>query len=95
MAGGQWQPVTPAINGEDFTVSAQLSGLDYRYSHTVELQISDSVGAISKSVTVSKGIPVFDWGENDFVFHVPVRFVATDGTEFTLDLVNGQLIAVL
>ena len=93
--GGDWEDVELAINGEDFTISAQLYGLDYRYSHNVELVVYDSVVEASKTENISKGIPVFDWGENDFAFHVPVQFVATDGTVFTLDIVDGNLSAVI
>ena len=49
-----------------------LEGLDYRTAHTVELTVSDAIMSVTKTLKISKGIPVFDWGENDFVFHVPV-----------------------
>lgn len=49
-----------------------LEGLDYRTAHTVELTVSDAIMSVTKTLKISKGIPVFDWGENDFIFHVPV-----------------------
>ena len=29
-----------------------------------------------KTLTLKKGVPVFDWGEEDFRFHVPVEMPA-------------------
>ena len=65
----------PQIN-EDHTyyVTIELSGLDYTQSHTVQIDVSDKLEEpVSKTLTLSKGIPVFDWGEGDFCFHVPVE----------------------
>lgn len=92
---GTGTPFALSVAGGDFSAEVPLSGLDYRAGHTIEVVVSDAIYPHTKTATISKGIPVFDWGENDFSFHVPVRFVATDGTEFTLDLIDGQLVAVL
>ena len=46
--------------------------LDYLQAHILETEVSDSLMTVQKSVTVRQGIPVFDWGQKDFVFHVPV-----------------------
>lgn len=91
--GGEWTEVAVQTSGGDVTGSAELSGLDYRSSHTIDVLVADRLDTVTKSLSVSRGIPVFDWGEADFVFHVPVTFTASDGTEFTLDFVDGQLTA--
>lgn len=93
LANGEWTQTAAEISDGDLTVSVDLTGLDYQQSHTLELQLSDALQTVTKSVTVSKGIPVFDWGENDFRFHVPVILTATDGTAFTIDLIDGKLTA--
>lgn len=49
-----------------------LSGLDYTRNYNLQVSVSDALETVSKQLTVHKGIPVFDWGENDFAFHVPV-----------------------
>ena len=92
--GGSWQSLPVQTADGDFSVDSQLTGLDYRTGHTLCLQVSDALQTHEKTTFVSKGIPVFDWGEEDFCFHVPVRFTATDGTVFTLDLRDGQLTAI-
>ena len=94
VAGGDWVQAAAEVSEGNITVSVALTGLDYQQSHVIDLQLSDALQTVTKTVTISKGIPVFDWGENDFAFHVPVRFTATDGTVFTLDLVNGTLTPV-
>ena len=62
--------VTP--NGNEYTASAQLTGLEYTNAYDVEIVVTDKVysGSIEPVITkydeVRKGIPIFDWGENDF-----------------------------
>jgi hypothetical protein len=91
---GQWQDVPVSCQGEDVTADFLLSGLDYRRSHRVELQLRDALSECSLELSVPRGVPVFHWGEADFTFEVPVKFKASDGTVFTLDLAGGQLIAM-
>jgi len=82
--------------GEDSTYqeTKKLSGLDYRTAHTVALTVSDAVMSVTKTLTVSKGIPVFDWGEEDFRFNVPVAVAAltVDGVslkEYIQSVISG------
>ena len=56
-----------------YKLAEPLQGLDYRTTHTVEVTVHDKLMSVTKTIKVNKGIPVFDWGENDFVFHVPVE----------------------
>ena len=56
-----------------YNATVTLTGLDYRSSHTVTVTAADKITALSGTALVGKGIPVFDWGETDFVFHVPVE----------------------
>lgn len=69
-------PVTEWVEiGEEDTYQAvlPLTGLDYTKSHGVEVKLVDSATEVTRQLTVQKGIPVFDWGEADFRFHVPVE----------------------
>lgn len=63
-------PVT--VTGEDYQGSVLISGLDYNRSYYIDVIAADKLGEEIQTVTVKPGIPVFDWGKNDFVFHVPV-----------------------
>lgn len=72
--GGSWVTVTPTVTDNSYAAQVQLSGLDYTQQHTVEAKVSDKLMTAAKTLTVKRGIPVFDWGEEDFTFHVPVVF---------------------
>jgi hypothetical protein len=65
-----------------FCETAVLEGLSYTRSYPVTVTVRDVVTQAVRQLTVQKGIPVFDWGEADFRFHVPV-----DLPELTI---NGQ-----
>lgn len=70
---GDYQTVTATKSGNSYSYSVTLSGFDYKNSYTIEVVISDALMAVSKSITLLKGTPVFDWGENDFKFNVPAK----------------------
>lgn len=71
---GDWVAAEPDVSFADgrYSGTLALTGLDYTASHTVEIMVSDALDSVTKTLTVNKGIPVFDWGESDFQFHVPV-----------------------
>ena len=76
----------PQFDGNEFTAETVLTGLDYQKSHTVSVTVADKLQTVTKSVKVGKGIPVFDWDEDDFQFHVPVGL--SDGCDI---LKNGKV----
>ena len=71
---GDFTPVTPQLEQDRYRAEVPLSGLDYTRSHTLQVRAEDRLSRVEKTLTVHKGIPVFDWGEQDFAFHVPVSF---------------------
>lgn len=62
----------PTIDETGYQAEVVLEGLDYLTSHTVSIIASDRLTTLERTVVVGKGIPVFDWGEKDFRFNVPV-----------------------
>lgn len=65
--------VTPTISDNNtYSVTVDLSGLDYTKAFDFEVFVFDKLSTVGKTVTIQKGIPVFDWGEDDFNFNVPV-----------------------
>lgn len=64
--------VTPKISNNKYSATVDLTGFDYTKSFGFEVVVSDRITTISKTLTLQKGIPVFDWGEEDFNFNVPV-----------------------
>ena len=69
---GPWQEVTPTLEGNTFTCTADISGMDYTRSHRITLEVTDALHQITAAADIQPGIPVFDWGREDFTFHVPV-----------------------
>ncbi len=55
-----------------YEITAKLSGFAYDRSYSLSLFIWDEVTEIEKTAQLLPGVPVFDWGEGDFRFHVPV-----------------------
>lgn len=72
--------VKPDIGSDHiYRMTVQLTGMDYQSSYGVRLTARDRLGTASKTLTLNKGIPVFDWGESDFQFHVPVTAHSFNG----------------
>lgn len=55
-------------------VDSSTTGFDYDKTYEFKFNVSDRLGSTaSTSVYVQRGKPVFNWGENDFEFGVPVN----------------------
>ena len=84
---GDWLTLTPVFQDHTYTATAALTGLDYDRRHTVTVEAADLLTQTQTAATVDKGIPVFHWGEEDFVFQVPVQALGgicgADGRGFT------------
>lgn len=74
LGSGSYITLTPTINKtkNEYSVSVSLSELDYTKAFTYEVVVQDALETVTKTLTIPKGIPVFDWGEDDFCFNVPV-----------------------
>ena len=73
--GGEFVPAQIAYSVTEGRYSGEfkLTGLDYRKVFNITVRVSDRLETVEKKLTLKKGIPVFDWGEEDFAFHVPVQ----------------------
>lgn len=63
---------------------------DYRNEYVLEVQASDGISnsalsSVTKTVTVYRGVPVFDWGKEDFNFNVPVSINRTTINDFVIE----------
>lgn len=76
--------MTVTTSGNTYTATLSLPGLEYTKAYSVQIMVSDAIHVydgtlaepIYKNTEISKGVPVFDWGEDDFNFNVPVNFNA-------------------
>ena len=62
---------------------AELTDMDYTRVYGITVCVSDQLMQAEKRITLKKAVPVFDWGEDDFAFHVPVQM------DSPLSLENG------
>lgn len=77
-----WTPMTHTISNGRYSATADISGSDYTDTYTIQIRSADKICngnipnflpmADAKELVV-KIVPVFDWGENDFNFNVPVK----------------------
>lgn len=96
-AWSAWQNVSFTRSGETFISGtggeyvSLGSVFDYTNAYDFQIQAVDSVssgGIVGDSYrTVSKGIPIFDWGEEDFNFNVPIH--QNGEALFPLSIANG------
>lgn len=74
---GQWeQHSLPLLEDHTYQHTLLLEQLDYATGHAIDIELSDALSTVTSTVIVQRGIPVFDWGEDYFNFHVPVHFDA-------------------
>ena len=72
MNGGDWQNVTASRDGVYYSASVNVTGLDYTQSYTFQARAIDKLATVTTNEKRVKATPIFDWGSNDFHFHVPV-----------------------
>ena len=73
---GAWQSMTFSTVGNTYYATASLTGLDYQTRYTFQCEASDRLAVVRSGEDTVKSVPVFHWGEDDFVFEVPVTFNA-------------------
>lgn len=54
-----------------------IDDLPYTANQKIRITVQDALETVTRELTVHKGTPVFDWGEQDFAFHVPVTLDST------------------
>ena len=75
-----YQDMTVTKSGNTYTASISIAGLVYTQAYSIRIRVRDAIhehqGPIADPVWretgISKGVPVFDWGEDDFRFNVPI-----------------------
>lgn len=78
--------MTVSTSGNTYTAYANLSGLDYQATYTFTIEAEDELETATSVKSGVKSKPIFHWGENDFVFEVPVKFNGADTVTFKGDL---------
>ena len=74
--GEQEQVLAPVFTSGGYEAVGTFSGLNYLQSHSVTVTVKDALTELTRTSVIGKGVPVFDWGEEDFRFNVPVSVPA-------------------
>lgn len=61
-----------ALNSNTYSIDIDVEDLDYRKSYVVYVKARDAIKSMQANSKTLKAIPIFDWGESDFNFNVPV-----------------------
>ena len=73
---GEVVPIPDAeISENGYKASIEIPGIDYREYYVFRIVAEDKTTTLTQDVNLSQGIPVFDWGKEDFRFNVPVEVV--------------------
>lgn len=89
-AWGGWTAVdrtTPM--GFTYVAHATVEGLDYQTAYEFQARAADALEQVESEVKVVKASPGFDWGKDDFAFHIPVYI---QGVKVTPDVGQNLLI---
>lgn len=72
---GEWQTInaTPTFNDGTYEINATISGFAYSNSYVFQCRATDKLNTVESSQYTIRVYPVFDWGEEDFNFNVPVK----------------------
>lgn len=70
-SAGTWTAMAVSRTGDSYTARADIK-LDYEKGYVFEAYARDALETAYTPEKPVKATPVFDWGENDFAFHVPV-----------------------
>lgn len=70
--GGNWTNATATLSGNTYTATVKITGLDYTQTYTFQAKAFDKLASATTDEKRVKAKPIFDWGSDDFHFHVGV-----------------------
>ena len=89
-AWGAWTAVDRTTHmGFTYVAHATVKGLDYQTAYEFQARAADVLEEVESEVKVVKASPGFDWGKDDFAFHIPVYI---QGVKVTPDVGQNLLI---
>lgn len=87
-----WKSMTVTRNGDKYTATASVSGLNYQTKYSFQARITDKITTITSIESIAKSQPVFDWGEDDFRFNVPVTVDGDLNVTGAIDIDGGLIV---
>lgn len=89
---GEWQTMSVAVDGTGYHASASVSGLAYQTAYTFQARATDKLATVDSAEYTVRAMPVFDWSEKDFRFHVPVAGITADMVGARYASTNGAFL---
>lgn len=77
---GEWFTIDADVtfDGESYELEVILSGFDYGKAYTFQSRVIDKLNTVQSAQYTIRYLPIFDWGETDFNFNVPVNINAEE-----------------
>jgi hypothetical protein len=78
------------ISANNYSKTITLTGLDYRETYKANCYVVDAIDEMAQGAElILKILPIFDWGESDFNFNVPVSINGETISDFVVDYGNS------
>ena len=84
---GEWLPMEVQTNGNSYTATVHVEGLDYTAMYEFQGRITDRLNTAESATKTVTSKPIFDFGRDNFNFNVPV--ILTDHLEDGTKEVHG------
>lgn len=68
----EWAAMTATKSGNTYSATVNITGLDYKTAYVFQAYAKDELATAYSAEKTVKATPIFDWGESDFKFNVPV-----------------------
>jgi hypothetical protein len=81
------------LNGNEYSWTVTIPNLDYKSTYTFTCVAHDRLMSVNARDYAIKALPVFDWGENDFNFNVPVH--GKGGFTYDIPIRHGDVDTML
>jgi hypothetical protein len=85
---GSWQTLSSSsikLSGNTYSLTSSITGLQYDKSYVFQCRAVDRLATIATGEYTAKLLPIFDWGEDDFNFNVPVSFQGDQMVDFIIE----------
>lgn len=92
---GEWLPLVvefATIENNTYELSGQIVDLQYDKTYKVQCRATDKLSSATSGEYTANLYPLFDWGENDFNFNVPVSFQGDASIQGNLSI-QGNTVA--
>lgn len=93
---GSWVNMTATGSDNTFTTTTSTLILDYTKKYYFQTRVVDTLNSITSSEAVVITIPLFDWGESDFHFNIPITLASNSyGSSLPQSGREGQVFFVI